>query len=120
MKSKSNNEVYNIKEVLQQPDKDKFIEAMNQEESSMFKEGIWTLVPKKEMLDYYAREREKGVNIKRQQLMMIWSFKRKGTPKGISLNTKQGCVAMVDNSNGELIIGIHKHGWFPCLQLGYL
>ena len=79
--SKSNNEVYNIKEMLQQPDKDKFIEAMNQEVSSMFKEGIWTLVPKKEMLDYYAKEREKGVNIRRQQLMMIWSFKRRRDPQ---------------------------------------
>ena len=55
---------------------------MNQEISSMFKEGIWTLVPKKKMLDYYAKEREKGVNIKRQQLMMIWSFKRKRDPQG--------------------------------------
>ena len=73
---------YNIKEVLQQPDKDKFIEAMNQEVSSMFKEGIWTLVPKKEMLGYYAKEREKGINIKRQQFMMILAFKRKRYPQG--------------------------------------
>ena len=34
------------------------------------------------MLDYYAKEREKGVNIKRQQLMMIWSFKKKRDPQG--------------------------------------
>ena len=67
--------------MLQQPDKDKFVEAMNEEVSSIFKEGIWTLVPKKEMLDYYRKEREKGTNIKRQHLMMIWSFKRKGILK---------------------------------------
>ena len=34
------------------------------------------------MLDYYKKEREKGENIKRQQLMMIWSFKRKRDPEG--------------------------------------
>ena len=34
------------------------------------------------MLDYYSAERSKGVEIKRHQLMMIWSFKRKRRPDG--------------------------------------
>ena len=48
----------------------------------MFKEKISKAVPKKEMLDYYSVERSKGKQIKRHQLMMIWSFKRKRRPDG--------------------------------------
>ena len=77
LSSKANNEVYNLKEMLQQPDRDDFIKAMEKEVASMFEEGIWEKVPKSVMLDYYRKERNKGLDIRRHQIMMIWSFKRK-------------------------------------------
>ena len=39
--SKSNNEVYTLKEMLQQPDKDQFVAAMEKEVTSMFSHKIW-------------------------------------------------------------------------------
>ena len=38
--TKSNNEVFTLKEMLTQPDKDKFIKAMHDEVESMFREKI--------------------------------------------------------------------------------
>ena len=78
----ANNEVYNLSEMLKLPDKQEFLKAMHTEVESMFKEKIWVAVPKQEMLDHYRRERLKGKDIKRHQLMMIWSFKRKRKPDG--------------------------------------
>ena len=43
--SQSNNEAYNLREMLQQPDKDEFIEAMKKEVGSLFKEKIWKKLP---------------------------------------------------------------------------
>ena len=80
--TKTNNEVYNLTEILKQPDKDNFVKAMHKEVASMFEDNIWKIVPRSEMLEHYATERRKGVTIKRQQLMMIWSFKRKRDPEG--------------------------------------
>ena len=80
--SKINNEVFNLREMLQQDDKEEFVKAMESEVAAIFKEKIWELVPKKEMVEHYKREREKGKVIKREQLMMIWSFKRKRKPDG--------------------------------------
>ena len=57
--------------MLEQPDRDQFIEAMNNEVSAIFEEKIWELVPKQEMIDHYSKEREKGIRIKREQLSMI-------------------------------------------------
>merc|ERR1711944_286381 len=53
MSSKANNEVYTLKEMLMQPDKELFMEAMEKEVSSMFQHKIWKTVPKKEMLQHY-------------------------------------------------------------------
>ena len=55
---------------------------MHKEVASMFEDNIWKMVPRSEKLEHYATERRKGVTIKRQQLMMIWSFKRKRDPEG--------------------------------------
>ena len=49
--SKSNNEVYNMKDILQQPDKETFKEAMHKKASAIFKDRMWTPVPKKESAD---------------------------------------------------------------------
>ena len=40
------------------------------------------MVPREEMVKHFALEKKKGIQIKRQQLMMIWSFKRKRDPEG--------------------------------------
>ena len=77
MTTQSNNETYNLKEAMQEPDKADFIEAMRKEVTSLFTEKIWKRVPKKEMKDYYRKQRAEGKDVKREQLMMIWSFKRK-------------------------------------------
>ena len=75
--SLSSNEVYNLKEMMQEPDRERFEVAMHKEVSSMFEESIWKQVPRKEMRDYYAKQRSNGIDINREQIMMIWSFKRK-------------------------------------------
>ena len=80
--SKANNEVYTLKEMLAQPDRSEFLKAMKDEVQSFFDEKIWTLVPREEMNKHYARQRAKGTKIDREQIMMIWSFKRKRNPDG--------------------------------------
>ena len=80
--TKSNNEVFTLKEMLAEPDREEFMKAMEEEVESIFREKIWKRVPRKLMEDYYAGERKRGVKINREQLMMIWSFKRKRKPDG--------------------------------------
>ena len=46
MTSQANNETYTLKEMLQQPDRDDFMEAMRKEVDSLFKEEIWAIVPR--------------------------------------------------------------------------
>ena len=82
MTSQANNETYTLKEMLQQPDRDDFMEAMRKEVDSLFKEEIWAIVPRQQMKDHYATQRKLGKDIKREQIMMIWSFKRKRHPDG--------------------------------------
>ena len=82
MTSQVNNETYTLKEMLQQPDRDEFKEAMRVEVDSLFKEKIWEMVPRKQMKDHYAAQRRAGHNIKGEQIMIIWSFKRKRHPDG--------------------------------------
>ena len=82
MTSQINNEVYNLKKMLQQPDKDQFAEAMKKEVQSLLDEKIWKSVPRREMKEHYARQRALGIEIKREQIMMVWLFKRKRHPDG--------------------------------------
>ena len=77
-----NNEMYTLKEMLQQPDRKHFEQAMYEEVTAMFKDSIWERVSKSSMYDYYNIMRKRGFDIKRQQMMMIWSFKRKRHPDG--------------------------------------
>ena len=85
LSSQANNETYTLKEMTKQPDKDKFVEAMEVEVASMFREEIWKAVPKRVMREHYQAQRDSGLDVKRHQIMMIWSFKRKRHPDG-SLN----------------------------------
>jgi hypothetical protein len=73
----SNNETYTLKEMLAEPDKDDFLDAMFDEVESMFREDIWEAVPKSVMTNHYQKIRDEGLDVKRHQIMMIWSFKRK-------------------------------------------
>ena len=82
MTSQSNNEVYALKEIMHQPDRADFEAAMKKEVASMFEEKIWKRVPKLEMKQFYEQQRAQGINVKREQIMMIWSFKRKRHPDG--------------------------------------
>ena len=68
--------------MLQEPDRLEFLKAMKSEVTSLFEEKIWKLVPRQEMTKHYADQRTKGKTIDRQQIMMIWSFKRKRHPDG--------------------------------------
>ena len=82
------NKVYTLKEMLKQPDKDKFDIAMHTEVNHMFNNEVWERVPRKEMLDHYTKLRKQGVNVKMKQLMLIWSFKRKHHADGLLSNYK--------------------------------
>ena len=55
--SKANNECYNLKEMLKEPDRDMFMKAMEKEVASLFKEEIWKMVPKSEMIEHYDMQR---------------------------------------------------------------
>ena len=75
--SQANNEVYNLREMLAQPDKQDFVKAMEDEV-----EKIWTTVPRKQMEAHYRLKRVEGQLVRRAQIVMIWSFKRKCHPDG--------------------------------------
>ena len=47
--TKSSNEVFTLKEMLAEPDRDDFIKAMQEEVESIFKEKIWKRIPRKLM-----------------------------------------------------------------------
>ena len=68
--------------MLQQPDKAEFVIATEKEVNSMFQHKIWKTVLKSEMTLHYAKEHASDKEIKRQQISMIWSFKRKRNPDG--------------------------------------
>eukprot|EP00957_Ditylum_brightwellii_P106236 8104901-Ditylum_brightwellii.AAC.1 len=63
--------------MLQKPDRDEFEAAMEKEVQHMFGHEVWEKVPRSEMLEYYTTLRRMGIDVKRKQLMLIWSFKRK-------------------------------------------
>ena len=57
LSSQANNETYTLKEMVREPDKDKFVEAMEVDVASMFKEKIWKAVLKRIMSDHYRTQR---------------------------------------------------------------
>ena len=82
LSGKADNEVYTFKEMLKQPDRDQFESAMYKEVQSMFDNNIWMKVTRTSMLRHYHQELKSGKDIKRKQLLIIWSFKRKRHPDG--------------------------------------
>ena len=55
-----NNKTFTLKEMIRQPDKDKFIEAMHEEVTSMFREDIWEMAPKHKMLEHYKKKKRRA------------------------------------------------------------
>ena len=68
--------------MLKQPDRVKFEAVMFKEVKSIFDNDIWTKVIRTPMLRFYDKELKAGKDIKRKQLIMIWTFKRKRHPDG--------------------------------------
>ena len=91
--------MYTLKKILLQPDREYFIKAM-EEVRSMFEQGILKAVPKQAMLDHYDKQLANGTEIKRQQIMMIWSFKRKLHPDGTLNKHKAGLRCVGGHNNG--------------------
>ena len=69
--------------MLKEPDKDKFVKAMDIEVASMFDENIWISVPKREMLAHHNKQSAVGHNTHRYQIIVIWLFKRGQYPDEI-------------------------------------
>eukprot|EP00957_Ditylum_brightwellii_P047780 3629960-Ditylum_brightwellii.AAC.1 len=63
--------------MLQQPDRDEFETVMIKKVQHMVDHKVWEKVPRSEMLEYYATLRRMGIDVKRKQLMLIWSFKKR-------------------------------------------
>ena len=82
LSGKINNEIYTLKKMIQQPDRKHFEQAMFEEVKAMFDNAIWEKVSRESMYQYYNDLRKSGQDIKRQQIIMIWSFKRKRHPDG--------------------------------------
>ena len=71
LSGKINNEIYTLKEMMQQPDRKHFEQAMFEEVKAMFDNTIWEKVSKESMYQYYNDLRKSGQDIKRQQIIMI-------------------------------------------------
>ena len=82
LSGKINNEIYTLKEILQRPDRVQFEKVMYEEITAMFVNDIWTKVSKQSIFTYYDGLRKTGKEIKRHQIMIIWSFARKRHPDG--------------------------------------
>ena len=71
-----NNKIYAWKEILQLLDMDQFKKVIFEKVNAVFDNKIWEKVPLISIYSYCNEMRRKGCNIKRHQLMMIWSFKK--------------------------------------------
>ena len=74
--AKEANESYTFKEMLQQDDRNQFVEAMTKEIGDHTKRKHWEIVPRSQM--------PRGI----KPIMAIWSFKRKQYPDGTLNNHK--------------------------------
>eukprot|EP00957_Ditylum_brightwellii_P038654 2922078-Ditylum_brightwellii.AAC.1 len=63
--------------MMRQPDREDTEAAMHKEVKHTLDYQVWEKVPMKEMLEYYRNLQRQGVDVKRKQLMLIRSFKRK-------------------------------------------
>ena len=79
--AKEANESYTFKEMLQQDDRNQFVEAMTKEIGDHKKRKHWEIVPISQI--------PQGI----KPIMEIWSFKRKRYPNGI-LNKHKGSLCV--------------------------
>ena len=79
--------------MLQQDDRNQFVEAMAKEIGDHTKRKHWEIVPRSQM--------PRGI----KPIMAIWSFKTKQYPYGTLKNIKLDYARMEDNSNGALTTG---------------
>ena len=65
------NEIYALKEMLQQPDRKYFENTMYEEGKAIFTNKIWEKVCKSSMYSCYNSSRKSDKDVKRQQIMII-------------------------------------------------
>ena len=87
----SDNETYTWSEMLKEPDRVSFNDAMQKETDSLFDNNVWELMPRSNM--------PKDTTT----IMSIWVFKRKRTPDGELLKYK----ARINAHGGQSKWGIH-------------
>eukprot|EP00957_Ditylum_brightwellii_P077892 5920745-Ditylum_brightwellii.AAC.1 len=63
--------------MLQKPEKEEFDAAMSKEVQCMSDHEVWEKVPMSDMPEYHVTLGKMSIGVKRKQLMLIWSFKRK-------------------------------------------
>ena len=80
LSSEINNEIYTLKELMQQPDNVQFEKAIYEKVKWMFNNETWIKVSKRSMFTYYDGLRKEVKDIKTHHIMMILSFKRKQHP----------------------------------------
>ena len=88
-----------LKEALQEPDADKFIEAMEKEVEDHVKRGHWKLVTTAEMF---------AAGYKTKPIMLVWSMKRKRNPLGQIVKYKARLCA----HGGQTQQGVHYDSTF--------
>ena len=87
----SDNETYTWSEMLKQPDRISFTDAMQKETDALFDNNVWELMPRRDM--------PKDTTT----IMSIWAFKRKRTPDGALVKYK----ARINAHGGQSKWGIH-------------
>lgn len=91
LSGKMNNEIYTLKEMLQQPNRNEFENAMYDKVKAMFQNEIWEKVSRQLMNNYYSKLRHQSQDPKCKQIMMIWLFKRRRHPDG-RLDKYKACL----------------------------
>eukprot|EP00957_Ditylum_brightwellii_P056301 4267758-Ditylum_brightwellii.AAC.1 len=78
--------------MMRQLERKDFEVAMHKDVKHMFDHQVWEKIPRTEILEYYRNLQRQGVSVKREQLMLIWSFKRKRHADGSLFKQKAGHV----------------------------
>eukprot|EP00957_Ditylum_brightwellii_P014439 1087549-Ditylum_brightwellii.AAC.1 len=63
--------------MMRQPCSNNFKAVIYKEVKHVFDNQVWEKLPRTKMLEYYRNLQMQGIDMKRKQLVLIWSFKRK-------------------------------------------
>ena len=77
-----------MKDMIQQPDQQEFVEAMETEVQQIFEKKTLKNIMRSEMKEYCNVIRNEGQLVKREQLHLIWSFRQKCRLDGTLLKYK--------------------------------